>query len=102
MPQQPELDPTLKSLWRPLRLLLAAIDADIARFYEEAGLQGVKPSFVMELLRLDAVGSMTITELARSVEHAHSAMSQKVSAMRRAATMPAMIAALMMNLHCRG
>jgi len=84
MPQQSELDPTLKSLWRPLRLLLAAIDADIARIYEEAGLQGVKPSFVMELLRLDAVGSMTITELARSVGRTHSAMSQKVSAMRRA------------------
>jgi DNA-binding MarR family transcriptional regulator len=84
MPQQPELDPTLKSLWRPLRLLLAANDADIARIYEEAGLQGVKPSFVMELLRLDAVGPMTITELARSVERTHSAMSQKVSAMRRA------------------
>jgi DNA-binding MarR family transcriptional regulator len=84
MPQHSELDPTLKSLWRPLRLLLAAIDADIAGIYEEAGLQGVKPSFVMELLRLDAVGSMTITELARSVGRTHSAMSQKVSAMRRA------------------
>jgi DNA-binding MarR family transcriptional regulator len=84
VPQQNELDPTLKSLWRPLRLLLAANDADIARIYEEAGLQGVKASFVMELLRLDAVGPMTITELARSVERTHSAMSQKVSAMRRA------------------
>jgi DNA-binding MarR family transcriptional regulator len=84
MPDERQPDPTLKSLWRPLRRLLSAIDADIARIYEEAGLAGVKPSFVMELLRLDAGGPMTITELARSVGRTHSAMSQKMSAMRRA------------------
>src|ERR1041385_3917529 len=77
-------DPTLESQWRPLRLLLATLDADIARIYEEAGVEGVKTSFVMELLRLDAAGPMTITELARSVNRTHSAVSQKVSAMRRA------------------
>ena len=77
-------DPTPESRWRPLRVLLARLDADIARIYEEARIEGVKASFVMELLRLDAGGPMTITELARSVGRTHSAVSQKVSAMRRA------------------
>jgi DNA-binding MarR family transcriptional regulator len=84
MSEQPGSDPTVESLWRPLRLLQARMDAEIGRIYEEAGIEGVKPSFVLELLRLDALGPMTITELARSVERTHSALSQKVSAMRRA------------------
>ena len=71
-------DPTEDSRWRPLRLLQAAIDADIARIYAEAQVGGLKPSFVMELLRLRARGPMTITELARSVQLTHSAASQKV------------------------
>src|SRR5262249_39401581 len=77
-------DPTEQSRWRPLRLLQAAIDADIARIYAEAQIGGLKPSFVMELLRLRARGPMTITELARSVQLTHSAESQKVAAMRAA------------------
>src|SRR5215471_6353883 len=77
-------DPTEQSRWRPLRLLQAAIDADIARTYAEAQIAGLKPSFVMELLRLHARGPMTITELARSVQLTHSATSQKVAAMRAA------------------
>jgi len=77
-------DPTEHSHWRPLRLLLAAMDADIARLYTEAQVKGLKPSWVMELLRLHAQGPMTIAELARSVERTHSAMSQKVAAMRAA------------------
>jgi DNA-binding MarR family transcriptional regulator len=84
-------DPTEHSLWRPLRLLQAAMDADIARIYAEAEITGLKPSFVMELLRLHAHGPMTITELARSVQLTHSAVSQKVAAMRAAGwvrTMP--------------
>jgi len=60
-------DPTEHSRWRPLRLLQAAMDADIAEVYAEARIGGLKPSFVMELLRLHARGPMTITELARSV-----------------------------------
>jgi DNA-binding MarR family transcriptional regulator len=76
-------DPTLESRWRPLRLLLARLDADLARIYQEAQIAGVKSSFVMELLRLEADGPMTITELARSVGRTHSAVSQKVSAMGR-------------------
>jgi DNA-binding MarR family transcriptional regulator len=80
----PEIDPTIHSRWRPVRLLLADIDADIARLYQEANIAGMKPSFVMELLRLNAAGPMTITDLAESVHRTHSAASQKVSAMRRA------------------
>jgi DNA-binding MarR family transcriptional regulator len=77
-------DPTEDSAWRPLRLLQAVMDTDIARLYAEAGIDGLKPSYVMELLRLKARGPMTITELADSVQLTHSATSQKVAAMRRA------------------
>jgi DNA-binding MarR family transcriptional regulator len=77
-------DPSEHSRWRPLRLLQAAMDADIAAVYAEARIDGLKPSFVMELLRLHARGPMTITELARSVQRTHSATSQKVAAMRAA------------------
>lgn len=77
-------DPTQHSLWRPLRLLQDAMDADIASVYAEARIDGLKPSYVLELLRLHACGPMTITELARSVRRTHSATSQKVAAMRAA------------------
>lgn len=77
-------DPTEQSVWRPLRLLLDTMDADIARLYDEADLGEVRPSFVLELIRLHRYGPMTITELARSVQRTHSAVSQKVAAMRAA------------------
>ena len=78
-------DPTEQSLWRPLRLLQESMDAEIARIYEtDAQIAGLRPSFVMELLRLHARGPMTITELAESVQRTHSASSQKVAAMRAA------------------
>lgn len=67
-----------------MRLLQEAMAADIARVYAEAGVDGLKPSFVMELLRLHARGPMTIAELAESVQLTHSAISQKVAAMRAA------------------
>jgi DNA-binding MarR family transcriptional regulator len=60
------------------------MDADIAQIYSERQIDGLKPSFVMELLRLQACGPMTITELAESVQRTHSALSQKVAAMREA------------------
>ena len=75
------IDPTQQSRWRQLQ---KAMDADIARLYAEARIDGLKTSFVMELLRLHACGEMTITELAESVQRTHSAMSQKVAAMRAA------------------
>lgn len=81
---EPVQDPTEQSLWRPLRLLQSAMDADIGRIYAEANIDGLRPSFVMELLRLHARGPMTIRELADSVQRTHSAMSQKVAAMRSA------------------
>ena len=77
-----KVDRTEQSRWRPLRLLLAEMDDDIGRLYADAGIEGLKPSYVMELLRLHAAGPMTITELAESVHRTHSAMSQKVAAMR--------------------
>jgi DNA-binding MarR family transcriptional regulator len=77
-------DPSDQSIWRPLRRLQEAMDADIGRVYDEAGIDGVKPSQVIELLRLAARGPMTIADLAASVERTHSATSQKVAAMRNA------------------
>ena len=77
-------DPTEQSRWRPMRLLLEAMDADIARIYAEAQITGLKPGYVPELLRLHARGPMTITELAASMQRTHSATSQKVAAMRAA------------------
>ena len=77
-------DPSEQSLWRPLRLMQAAMDADIARVYAEAQITGLKPSYVGSLLLLYARGPMTITELAESVQRTHSATSQKVAAMRAA------------------
>lgn len=77
-------DPTEQSRWRPVRLLLDAMDADIGKIYAARQISGLKPSFVMELLRLHARGPMTITELADSVQRTHSATSQKVAAMRAA------------------
>ncbi|WP_194915493.1 MarR family winged helix-turn-helix transcriptional regulator [Catenulispora rubra] len=77
-------DPTGTSLWRPLQLLTAGIDASIAQVYADADIEGVKPTWVMELLRLYLQGPMTITELAESVGRTHSALSQKVAAMRTA------------------
>jgi DNA-binding MarR family transcriptional regulator len=67
-----------------LRLLQDAMDADIAKVYAEARIDRLKPSYVLELLRLHASGPMTITELARSVQRTHSGTSQKVAAMRAA------------------
>ncbi|MFC4033370.1 MarR family winged helix-turn-helix transcriptional regulator [Streptomyces polygonati] len=84
MPEEHTLDPTQQSRWRPLRLLQATMDADIARIHSEGRIDGLRTNFVMELLRLHAHGPMTITELAESVGRTHSALSQKVSAMRAA------------------
>ena len=81
---QDRTDPTEQSRWRPVFRLLSAMDDEIARIYAENGIADLKPSWVMEIIRLHARGPMTIAELARSVERTHSAMSQKVAAMRGA------------------
>ena len=82
--QAPFEDPTEASLWRPLHALVATVDNDIARVYADAAIKGVKTTWVRELLRLHRDGPMTITELAESVGRTHSALSQKVAAMRNA------------------
>jgi DNA-binding MarR family transcriptional regulator len=76
-------DPTLESRWRPLRLLLDAMDADLARLYDERGVTGVRTRFVMPLIRLGRAGAMTVRELADALDVTHSAMSQTVAAMRQ-------------------
>lgn len=83
-PRPQPFDPSEESVWRPLRLLLSAMDDDIARLYAGAAIEGIRPTHVMELLRLHARGPMTITELAASVHLTHSAVSQKVAALRKA------------------
>lgn len=77
-------DPVDRSTWRPLRRLLAAMDDQIGDVYRHAGLAELTPRFGMPLIRLRHAGPMTIAELARSVAVTHSAMSQTVSAMRKA------------------
>lgn len=60
------------------------MDGDIDRVHGDGEIGEIKSAWVMELLRLDAHGPMTITELAQSTQRTHSAMSQKVAAMRTA------------------
>jgi DNA-binding MarR family transcriptional regulator len=60
------------------------MDDEIAQIYRENGIPDLKPTWVMEIVRLQVRGPMTIADLARSVGHTHSAMSQKVAAMRAA------------------
>lgn len=80
----PPDDPTERSRWRPVHRLLSGMDDEIARLYAENGLDDLKPSWVLEIVRLHVRGPMTIAELARSVDRTHSALSQKVAAMRAA------------------
>ena len=77
-------DPTEVSRWRPVFQLLSAMDDEIARVYADNGIDDLKPTWVLEILRLRARGPMTIAELARSTGRTHSALSQKVAAMRAA------------------
>jgi DNA-binding MarR family transcriptional regulator len=81
---QPFEDPSDTGLWRPLHALVASVDAGISQVYADAAIKGVKPTWVRELLRLYRTGPMTITELAEAVERTHSALSQKVAAMKAA------------------
>jgi DNA-binding MarR family transcriptional regulator len=80
----PAGDPTEVSRWRPVFRLLSDMDDEIARVYADNGIEDLKPSWVLEIVRLHARGPMTIAELARSVGRTHSALSQKVAAMRAA------------------
>jgi DNA-binding MarR family transcriptional regulator len=78
-------DVTTQSLWRSVRELMERVDNDIARVYESSpDTVGVRTSWVLEILRLDAHGPMTIRQLSASVGRTHSASSQKVAAMAKA------------------
>lgn len=77
-------DPTEWSLWRPVWGLLDDVDREIGRVYAENGIEDLKTNWVVVILRLRAKGPMTIADLARSLDHTHSALSQKVAAMRAA------------------
>lgn len=79
------VDVTTQSLWRSVRQLMERVDDDIARVYESSpDTVGVRPTWVLEILRLDARGPMTIRQLSESVGFTHSASSQKVAAMAKA------------------
>ena len=79
------IDVTTQSLWRSVRELMERVDNDIARVYESSpDTVGVRTSWVLEILRLDARGPMTIRQLSTSVGRTHSASSQKVAAMAKA------------------
>lgn len=67
---------------RPVRRLLADMEADIGRLYAERGVHAVRPRFTMALVRLHHRGPLTVKELAEQVDVTHSAMSQTVTAMR--------------------
>jgi len=75
-------DPTERSLWRPVFRLLHGMDGEIARIYADNGIADLKTNWVPVILKLHARGPMTIAELARGLDQTHSAMSQKVAAMR--------------------
>lgn len=77
-------DPTERSQWRPVFRLLSDMDGEIARIYAENGIDDLKTNWVLEIVRLHIRGPMTIADLARSVGRTHSALSQKVAAMRAA------------------
>ncbi|WP_018350716.1 MarR family transcriptional regulator [Longispora albida] len=71
------------SQWRPLRLLMEAMDDDIAGLYEDAGITGLRPRFAGPLIALARHEVMSVQELATRAEVTHSAMSQTVAAMRK-------------------
>jgi DNA-binding MarR family transcriptional regulator len=80
----PTTDPTEQNRWRPLWLLLRRLDEQIVQVYVDAGIADFRSRFTMPLVRLSRLGPMSIKALAAECEVTHSAMSQTVTAMRRA------------------
>lgn len=76
-------DPTESSHLLPLKMLLNAMDADIASLYPAQGAGAVSTRFSMVLVRLKYRGPLTIRDLAAQVGVTHSAMSQTVAAMKK-------------------
>jgi DNA-binding MarR family transcriptional regulator len=60
------------------------MDQDVASLYDHADIAGLRTRFVGPLIQLSRRETMTIQELATSVEVTHSAMSQTAAAMRKA------------------
>jgi DNA-binding MarR family transcriptional regulator len=77
-------DPTERGRWRPVFRLFSEMDDEVAQVYADNGIDDLKPNWVLEIIRLHVRGPMTIADLARSVGRTHSALSQKVAAMRAA------------------
>lgn len=67
----------------PLRALLADLDAQIAQVYKARGLHRVRPRYAYPLIRLAHAGPSSVRELAESLGHTHSAVSQTLAALRR-------------------
>lgn len=59
------------------------MEAEIEEVYTARGLHGVRPRYAYPLIRLAHTGPLTIRELAESLGHTHSAVSQTLAGMRR-------------------
>src|ERR1700739_4921281 len=77
-------DPTEGRRGRTVSRLLSDMDDEIARVYADNGIEDLKTSWVLEIVRLHARGPMTIDELALAAGPTHSALRPEV-APRRAA-----------------
>jgi DNA-binding MarR family transcriptional regulator len=73
----------LPSVWRPLSTMRKRMDASLGDLYDELGIQGVTTRFSMAVMFL-ADGDATIRSLAERCGVTHSAMSQSVTAMKKA------------------
>jgi DNA-binding MarR family transcriptional regulator len=65
-------------------MLLRRLDDEIVQVYVDAGIPDFRSRFTMPLVRLSRLGPMSIKALAAECDVTHSAMSQTVTAMRRA------------------
>ena len=80
----PATDPTEQNRWRPLWELLRRLDDEIVQVYVDTGIPDFRSRYTMPLVRLSRLGPLSIKSLAAECEVTHSAMSQTVTAMRRA------------------
>lgn len=70
--------------WSDVHRLLDELDREIAAFYTQRGIRGVRTRFVGPLIAIGRYGPLTIQQLATRRDVTHSAMSQTVTAMRAA------------------
>ncbi|MDL9979203.1 MarR family winged helix-turn-helix transcriptional regulator [Microbacterium sp. ASV49] len=74
----------LPSVWRPLTAMRRRMDDSLGDLYRDLGIEGVSTRFSMAVMFL-ADGDATISSLAERCGVTHSAMSQSVAAMKKAA-----------------